>query len=69
MIRVHCVFWTLQDVFYVKPLLSRSGDILIYLMHRNTDKMRRQRNMFKMKEQDKTSEKDLNKIDNLPDRV
>ena len=32
--------------------------------------MRRQRNMFKIKEQDKSSEKELNKtgINNLPDK-
>ena len=38
--------------------------------HRDIDKMRRQRNMFQMKEQDKTIAKDLSETDksNIPDR-
>ena len=47
---------------------------LFYLMHKNqrreSRKMKKQRNMFHRKEQDKTSEKDFNetKISNLPDK-
>ena len=38
--------------------------------HRESGKMKRQRNMFQMKEQNKTSERELNKkkISNLPDK-
>ena len=47
---------------------------VIYLMHRNINrelgKMRQQRNMFQTKEQDKTSEEELSKVEisNLPDK-
>ena len=39
--------------------------------HRKVGKMRRQRNMFQAREQDKTPEKELNEkeISNLPDKV
>ena len=48
---------------YMKPLLQDCERWLFYLMHRNqqieSKKMKKQRNMFQMKEQDKTPEKDL----------
>ena len=39
-------------------------------IHRKTDKMKRQRTMYQMKEQDKTSEKQLNEVEigNLPEK-
>ena len=39
-------------------------------IHRKIDKMKRQRAIYQMKEQDKTPEKQLNEveIDNLPDK-
>ena len=39
-------------------------------IHRKIDKMKRQRTMFQMKEQDKTSEKQLNEVEigNLPEK-
>ena len=39
-------------------------------MHRKIDKMKRQRTMYQMKEQDKTPEKQLNEVEigNLPDK-
>ena len=48
-----------------KVTLSRLGDVAdIPITHRKTElgKMRRQRNTFQTKEQDKTSEKELNKM-------
>ena len=39
-------------------------------IHRKTDKMKRQRAMYQMKEQDKTPEKQLNEVEigNLPEK-
>ena len=39
-------------------------------IHRKTDKMKRQRTMYQMKEQDKTSEKQLNEVEigNFPEK-
>ena len=39
-------------------------------IHKKIDKMKRQRGMYQMKEQDKTPEKQLNEveIDNLPEK-
>ena len=39
-------------------------------IHRKTDKMKRQRAMYHMKEQDKTPEKQLNEVDmgNIPEK-
>lgn len=47
---------------------------MVYIMHRNNHRelgiLRRQRNMFKMKEQNKTSKKELSKMkmSNLPNK-
>ena len=59
---------------YTRPLLQDWRRQLFGPIHRNKHrellKMRRQRNMSQMKEQDKTSEKDLNEmeISNPPDK-
>ena len=39
-------------------------------IHRKIDKMKRQRNLYQMKEQDKTPEKQLNEVEigNLPEK-
>lgn len=41
-----------------------------YLIHRNRDKLRRQKNRFQIKQHDKTSEKELSEreISNLPNK-
>ena len=40
-------------------------------IHRKTDKMKRQRALYQMKEQDKTPEKQLNEVEigNLPEKI
>ena len=64
---------TLQDTFYIRPHYQDGESKQLYLIHRNKHreaaKMRRQRNMAQMKEQIKTPEKELNKmeISNLSD--
>ena len=65
--------WTLQDSYYIRPHYQDMGSKQLYLIHRNkyreAAKMRRQRNMAQMKEQNKTPEKELKEmeISNLPD--
>ena len=65
--------WTLQDTYYIRPHYQDRESQQLYLIHRNKHreaaKMRRQRNMAQMKEQIKTPEKELNKmeISNLSD--
>ena len=65
--------WTLQDTYYIRPHYQDIESKQLYLIHRNKHreaaKMRRQRNMAQMKEQIKTPEKELNKmeISNLSD--
>ena len=60
--------------FFIRPLLSRAGDIAHFPTQRSRcrelEKMKRQMNMSQMKEQDKTTAKDLRKIDisNVHDR-
>ena len=60
-------------LFYNRPCYYDSKSKQLYLMHRNKHreaaKLRRQRNMAQMKEQNKTLEKELNKmeISNLSD--
>ena len=59
----------------MRPLLQDSERWLFYLMHsyqhRELSKMKKQRTIFQMKEQNRTSGKILNEMqkDNLPNRV
>lgn len=50
-------FWALPDTFYIRPILQHWEIQVIYLIQRNnhimSGKMRRQRNTFQMKTQDK----------------
>ena len=59
--------WTLQDTYYIRPHYQDTESKQLYLMHRNKHKeaakTRRQRNIAQMKEQIKTSEKELSKIE------
>ena len=59
--------WTLQDTYYIKPHYQDMELKQLYLIHRNKHreaaKMWRQRIMAQMKEQTKTPEKELNKIE------
>ena len=63
--------WTLQDTYYIRPYTTESKQL--YLIHRNKHreaaKMSRHRNKTQMKEQIKTPEKELNKMEvsNLSD--
>ena len=65
--------WNLQDTYYIRPHYQDMESKQLYLIHRNKHKeaakMRRQRNTAQMREQIKTPEKDLNKmeISNLSD--
>ena len=67
------VLWTLQDTYYIRPYYQDRKSCQLYLIHRNkhreTAKMSRQRDMAQMKEQNTSSEKELNKmeISNLSD--
>lgn len=45
-----------RDTFYIRPLLSTSGDIADLLNIEKQHRVRRQKNIFQTKEQDKTSE-------------
>ena len=51
-----------QNLFFIRPLLSRSGDVADFpntrTRHRQSDKMRRQRKISQMKEQDKITARD-----------
>ena len=59
--------WTLQDTYYIRPHYQDMESKQLYLIHRNkyreAAKMGRQRNMAQMKEQIKTPEKELNKME------
>ena len=59
--------WTLQDAYYNWPHYQDTESKQLYLTHRNKHregvKTRRQRNMAQMKEQNKTPEKELNKME------
>ena len=67
------VHWTLQDTYYIRPHYRDMESKQLYLIHRSKHrepaKMRTQRNMAQMKEQIKTPEKELIKmeISNLSD--
>ena len=54
-------------LLHIRPLYQAWEMYQLYLIHRNkhreATKMRRQRNMAKMKEQNKTPEKELNKME------
>ena len=64
---------TYDALFYIRPRYQDRELKQLYLIHRNKHteaaKMKRQRNMAQMKEQNKTPEKELNKkkISNLLD--
>ena len=67
---MHCR--ALQELF-IRLLLSRAGDIVNVpntYRHRELNKMRRSRNLSQMREQDKITARDPNKIErsNMPDR-
>ena len=57
----------LQNTYYARPLYQAQKTQQLYLIHRNKHskvaKMRRQRNMSQMKEQNKTPGKELNKME------
>ena len=59
--RGDCAGWTLQDTYYIKPHYQDTESKQLYLIHRNkhreTAKIRRQRNMAQVKEQINTPEK------------
>ena len=67
--------WATKFISYMRPLLQDWERWPFYLIHRNqhreSRKMKKQRMMFQKKEQDKTSEKDLNgmEISDLPDKT
>src|SRR3712207_5417033 len=67
-------YTTLFRSSYIRPLLQDQKTQLTHLIHRYKHRergiMRRQRNTFQAREQDKTPEKELNEteINNLPDR-
>lgn len=67
-------YWAPHDAYYKRPLPSRPGDRVdlpnTYNKHSDSDKMRRQRNKFQMKEKDKMPEKELHEmeISNIPDK-
>lgn len=61
---LHCR--ALQDLFFIKPPLSRAGNVAEFLNTepgRELDKMRRQRAMSQIKEEDKTTARELSKRD------
>ena len=69
---MHC--WALQDLFFIRPLLSRAGDVADFpttWKQRKLVKMKRQRNMPQMKQQEKKitgrEQKEM-EISNMPDR-
>ena len=59
--------WTLQDSYYIRPHNQDTESKQLHLIHRNNHKeaakMRRHRNIAQMKEQIKTPEKELNKVE------
>ena len=58
---------TLQDTYYFRPHYQDTGSKQLYLLqinkYKELAKMRRQRNMAQMKEQNKTPEKELNEME------
>ena len=58
---------TQQDTYYIWPCYQDTESKQLYLIHRDKHreaaKMRRQRNMAQMKEQIKTPQKELNKLE------
>ena len=65
--------WTPQDTYYIRSHYQHTESQQLYLIHRNKHgeaaKTSRQRNMARMKEQIRTPEKELNKLEisNLSD--
>ena len=59
--------WTLQDTYFIRPHYQDTESKQLHLMHRKKHreaaKKRIQRNMAQMKEQNKTPEKELNKME------
>ena len=59
--------WVLQYTYYIRPHCQDMESKQLYLIHgnkhREAAKMRRQRSIAQMKEQIKTPEKELNKIE------
>ena len=59
--------WTLQDTSYIRPHYQDMEAKQLYLIYRKKYRevatMRRQRNMAQMKEQIKTPDKELNKME------
>ena len=59
--------WTLQDTYFIRPHYQDTESKQLHLIHRKKHreaaKKRIQRNMAQMKEQNKTPEKELNKIE------
>ena len=57
----------IQDTYYIRPHYKDKESKQLYLIHRSKHreaaKTRRQRNMAQMKEQMKTPEKELNKME------
>ena len=69
--RGHCNYRALLDLFFIRPLFAKTGEIVIFPnRHREVDKMRRERNMPQMKEQDKITARELNemKVSNISAR-
>ena len=68
------LFQAPHGIFYARPLLQDWEKWLIYLIHRNehteSDKMRRQRNMFQKKKKKKHLKRDINEmeISSLPNK-
>ena len=59
--------WALQNTYYIRPLYQDWETYQFYLIHKNkyveAAKMKRQKNMSQMKEQNSTPEKELNKME------
>ena len=57
--------WDPQNTYYIRPFYQDQEKWQLYLIYRNkyreADKMRKQRSMSPMKEQNKTPDKELNK--------
>ena len=60
-------YWALQYTYYIRPHYQDMESKQLYLIHRKKHreaaKMRKQRNMAQMKEQIKTPEEELNKME------
>ena len=61
-----CATGPYKDTYYIRPHYQDTESKQLYLIHRNkhreTAKMKRQRNMAQMKAQIKTPEKELNEM-------